>query len=134
MIYDVDYIREFLKLDSRVVADSQIQFLIDHYTEVIKDKTGASNDIIDSVGFQDAVLAGIACNISMTNKGAIIQPNRVKIGYYEEETASRSETNKDPTWCEIYSDELDSLIEKIQGAYGFYSLTRQGASEKRGFY
>jgi len=134
MIYTTDYIRKLLELDPRVIDDEQISFLIDHYTELIQAKTGAGVDDIDTPLFQNAVMEGIACNLSMTNKGSIIQPNRVKVGYYEEETRSRADVNRDPTWCEMYADSLDDIIAYIQKAYGFKALTRQGAREKRGFY
>lgn len=126
---DGEYIKEVLSIRGTSVSDDLIDFLIEHYTEVIKIKTGLDDET--SPLFQMALIAAIGCHLSMTNPEAVKSPKMEKVGDWQEERESRAYT---PTWCEIYDAALEDIIKSIEGAYGFTAFERQGSYERHGFY
>lgn len=132
-LVDGEYIKDMLSIRGESVSDDLIDFLIEHYTEVIKIKTGLDDET--SPLFQMALIAAIGCHLAMTNPESVKSPNMEKIGDWSEERESRSYSPKnDPTWCEMYDNALEDIIKSIEEAYGFTAFEREGSYKRHGFY
>jgi hypothetical protein len=128
----VDYIRRLFNLDPELITDSQIEFLLDHYTNLLKDKLGGKADL-ESATFKEVVYLGIACQLFKTNPTAIISPKEYEVGDVSE-TFDTSFTKSADTWCDMYDDALNDLIADSEGFHGFKAFGRGSAREKYGYY
>jgi hypothetical protein len=128
----VDYIRRLFNLDDELIPDNQIEFLLDHYTNLVKDKLGDKADV-NSATFKEVVYLGIACQLFKTNPTAIISPKEYEVGDVSE-TFDTSFTKSADTWCDMYDDALNDLIADTEGFHGFKAFGRGSAREKYGYY
>lgn len=128
----VDYVRRLLNLDPEIIPDTQIEFLLDHYTSLISEKLGEDADTTTEA-FKEAVCLGIACQLFKTNPSAIIGPKEYEVGDVSE-SFDTSFTKSSDTWCDLYDSALNDLISSTEGVHGIKSFDRSGARVKYGYY
>lgn len=135
-VSEVQYVRSLFSLDTNLVSDDELAFLIQHYTNYLlsylqKD----SNTEIDteSLLFKQALYTQIACHIFKVNPTAIISPKSYKVDEVRETFVLDFDKNKN-TWCDIANEDFANLKKKIYGLYGLYAYDRPGARTKYGYH
>jgi len=126
---NVGYLRRLLDIDPDDVGDSEIEFLIEHYTKYLSDVI--PNVDVKSPLFQQAVFLSVACHIFKVNPTAITTP----IMYYVDEVRERFQIDFDKfgnTWCDLADAALSDLKKKTYGYYGLRAYDRPGARTKYG--
>ena len=84
----VDDIRFMLSLSEEDIPNEDIQRYIDNYTLKIYEYVGGKIDcpkLINSPLFDEALLAGIACHLSMIHPELLIFPSKYRVGDTQEE-------------------------------------------------
>ena len=123
----VGYVRRLLNLDPGIVADKEIEFLIDHYTQYITDLMPDVDTT--STYFKQALYLSIACHIYRTNPQAIISPTEYRV----DETSEVFELSFDKfgnTWCDLAEEAMADLKKTTYKNYGVKTFNRAGARTK----
>ena len=123
----VGYLRQLLNLQPDIVSDQEIEFLINHYTQYLKEIMPNADDT--SAYFKEALYTSIACHIYRTNPQAIISPTEYRV----DETSEVFELafNKfGDTWCDLAEQALADLKKRTYKNYGIKVFDRPGARTK----
>lgn len=124
---DVGYVRRLLNLHKDDIGDNEIEFLIEHYTNYLKDTI---KDVdTESAYFKQAVYLSVACHIYRTNPTAIIIPTE----YTVDEVSETFGLNFDKfgnTWCDLAEEAISDLKKHTYKNYGVKSFSRAGARTK----
>ena len=136
-LIDVDTVRLLLRLDKDDISDKELKQYIKHFTLVTLNRLGpkAAEDqtITDNATFQEAIMAAIACRLSLTDLDIIHSPSDYKVGDTEESYKNTSFGNygQIPSWC----DQYESLLSTLSGQYAqmtdIYVFRRHGMSVRR---
>lgn len=134
---NVDSARLLLRLDKEDIDDDDLQKYIDHFTLSTLSRIGLSAqqdpDILNNPLFEEAVMAAIACRLSLTDLDIIHSPSGYKVGNTEEDYKNTSFGNygQIPSWCNQY----ESLLGALAGQYAFNNdiqvFRRRGMSVRR---
>ena len=123
----VGYIRRLLNLDRTVVSDSEIEFLIDHYSSYIQEVV--KNVDINSVYFKQALYLKIACHIFQTHPSAIASPVEYRVDEVSE-VFNLSFDKFGNTWCDLAEEAMADLKKNTYKNYGVKVFDRPGARSK----
>lgn len=124
---DVGYIRRLLNLHKDDIGDNEIQFLIDHYTNYLKETITDVDP--ESAYFKQAVYLSVACHIYRTNPSAIIMPTE----YTVDEVSETFGLNFDKfgnTWCDLADEAVSDLKKVTYKNFGVKAFDRAGARTK----
>lgn len=134
---DVDTARLLLRLDEEDISDEDLKKYIKHFSLVTLNRLGprAAEDqrITDNPTFQEAIMAAIACRLSLTDLDIIHSPSDYKVGDTEESYKNTSFGNygQIPSWC----DQYEALLAALSGQYAqmtdIYVFRRHGMSVRR---
>ena len=137
---DVDTARLLLRLDEEDISDEDLKKYIKHFSLVTLNRLGprAAEDqrITDNPTFQEAIMAAIACRLSLTDLDVIHSPSDYKVGNTEESYKNTSFGNygQIPSWC----DQYEALLATLSGQYAqmtdIYVFRRHGMSVRRKWY
>lgn len=123
----VGYIRRLLHLDKQIVPDSEIEFLIQHYTDYI---TELIKDVdTNSVYFKQALYLKIACHIYQTHPQAIASPVEYRVDEVSE-VFNLSFDKFGNTWCDLAEEAMADLKKHSYKNYGVKVFDRPGARTK----
>ena len=123
----VGYIRRLLHLSKTIVPDSEIEFLVDHYTEYI---TELIKDVdTESVYFKQALYLKIACHIYQTHPSAIVSPTEYRVDEVSE-VFNLSFDKFGNTWCDLAEEAMADLKKHSYKNYGVKVFDRPGARTK----
>lgn len=123
----VGYVRRLLHLSKNIIPDSEIEFLISHYTEYI---TELIKDVdTESVYFKQALYLKIACHIYQTNPSAIISPTEYRVDEVSE-VFNLSFDKFGNTWCDLAEEAMADLKKHSYKNYGVKVFDRPGARTK----
>lgn len=129
----VDDIRLMLNIDEEKVSTETLQKYIDNYVLKIYEYVGGKVDcpkLINSPLFDEALLAGIACHLSMVNPELILFPSKYRVGDTEEEFSS-AVLNDVPSWCSRYNDALEALMRSFNEIQNLQRFRRRGMRTHR---
>lgn len=129
----VDDIRFMLSLSEEDIPNEDIQRYIDNYTLKIYEYVGGKIDcpkLINSPLFDEALLAGIACHLSMIHPELLIFPSKYRVGDTQEEFSDAT-LGKTPSWCSRYSDALDALLKSFVEIQNLQTFRRRGLRAHR---
>lgn len=122
----VSYIRKLLNLDSNI-KDSEIDFLIEHYTRYLKEIIPDVNT--ESEYFKQAVYMLIACHIFRTNPESIATPSEYTVDEVTE-IFSLAFDKFGNTWCDLAEQAVADLKKQTYKNYGVKAFDRPGARTK----
>lgn len=123
----VGYIRRLLNLDKVIIPDSEIEFLIDHYSSYIQEIVRSAD--INSVYFKQALYLKIACHIYQTHPSAIASPVEYRVDEVSE-VFSLSFDKFGNTWCDLAEEAMADLKKNTYKNYGVKVFDRPGARSK----
>lgn len=129
----VDDIRLMLNIDEEKISTETLQKYIDNYVLKIYEYVGGRVDcpkLINSPLFDEALLAGIACHLSMVNPELILFPSKYRVGDTEEEFSS-AVLNDVPSWCSRYNDALEALMRSFNEIQNLQRFRRRGMRTHR---
>ena len=133
MMLLVDDIRLMLNIDEEKISTETLQKYIDNYVLKIYEYVGGRVDcpkLINSPLFAEALLAGIACHLSMVNPELILFPSKYRVGDTEEEF-STAVLNDVPSWCSRYNDALEALMRSFNEIQNLQRFRRRGMRTHR---
>lgn len=128
-----DDLRFLLNLSEDRFPNERLQMLIDIYTDkiVAKIKTlDPDSDAINEPLFDEALLSGIACHLSMMDPTIFLAPTRYEVGDTSEEFDDINDAGKTgiPSWCDRYSSALEDLSNSIADVKNVLVFRRRGLS------
>ena len=134
-------IRMFLHLtddetDSSFMSDDVLNVYIEQYTNKIIDYVGPDIDqtkMLESPLFNEALLSGIACHLSMLNPELLYSPTEYEVGNTKEKY-SDAILNKTPTWCSRYNSALEDLLDSLNEIKNLRTFRRRGLSSNRRYH
>lgn len=133
----VDQVRLLLRIDKDDITDDELQTYIDYFIKTTLSRIGlpAQRDktILDDPTFEEAVMAAIACRLSLTDLDIIHSPSGYKVGDTSEDYKNTSFGNygQIPSWCSLYDDLLDSLSSRYSDLANIQVFRRTGMSVRR---
>lgn len=133
----VDTARLLLRLDENDICDEELQQYIDHFTMTtiarLGSKAGSDQNITENPVFQEAVMAAIACRLSLTDLDVIHAPSGYKVGNTSEDykNASFGNYGKIPSWCDLYDNLLGNLSSQYAQMTDLQIFRRKGMSVRR---
>ena len=133
----VDTVRLLLRLDEEDICDEELQQFINHFSLTTIGRLGAnaSKDptIYENPIFQEAVMAAIACRLSLTDLAVIHSPSGYKVGNTSEDYQNTSLGNygKIPSWCDQYELLIGNLAGKYSQMTDLQIFRRRGMSVRR---
>lgn len=136
----VNRARLLLRLDEEDVPDEDLQEYIEYFTMTTLGRLGVSaqtdNSIHENPLFQEAIMAAIACRLSLTDLNVIHSPSGYKVGDTEEDYQNTSFGNygKIPSWCDLYENLLASLSSEYNDIANLQVFRRHGMSVRRKWY
>lgn len=134
---DVNSVRLMLRIEEEDVDDEDLKKYIDHFTLSTLERLGlpAKEDstILTNPLFEDAVQAGIACRLSLTDLDIIHSPSSYKVGNTEEDYKNTSFGNygQIPSWCDLYNDLILALSKQYASLQDIQTFRRRGMSVRR---
>ena len=129
----VDDIRFMLNLDEEDFPAENLQRYIDNYTLKIYEYVGGKVDcpkLLNSPLFDEALLAGIACHLSMIHPELILFPSKYEVGDTQEEF-SDAVLKGVPSWCSRYNDALNALLKSFSEIQNLKTFRRRGLRTHR---
>lgn len=136
----VDKVRLLLRIDEEDINDEDLQQYIDYFIQSTLSRIGLpaqkDNKILDNPTFEEAVMAAIACRLSLTELDIIHSPSGYKVGDTSEEYKNTSFGNygQIPSWCDLYNDLLDLLSSQYSDIASIQVFRRTGMSVRRKWY
>lgn len=129
----VDDIQFMLNLTDTDIPAEDIQKYIDNYTLKIYEYVGGKVDcpkLINSPLFDEALLAGIACHLSMIRPELILFPSKYEVGDTQEEFSDAILRGL-PSWCSRYADALEALLRSFTEIQNLQTFRRRGMRTHR---
>ena len=134
-------IRMFLHLtddetELTYLSDEDLSTYITQYTAKIVDYIGPNIDIekmMESPLFNEALLSGIACHLSMLNPELLYSPTEYEVGDTKEKF-SDAILQKTPTWCSRYNSALEDLLSSFNEIKNLRTFRRRGLSSNRRYH
>lgn len=129
--------RLLLRLEPEDISDEELQQYIDHFSMTTMARIGpkAASDptITENPVFQEAVMAAIACRLSLTDLDIIHAPSGYKVGNTSEDYKNTSFGNygQIPSWCDQYESLLGNLSAKYSQMTDLQVFRRKGMSVRR---
>ena len=139
-LLQVDDARLLLRLDEEDVNDDELKKYITYFTKTTLSRIGinAQKDprVLDNPTFQEAVLAAIACRLSLTDLDIIHSPSGYKVGDTSEDYKNTSFGNygQIPSWCDQYDALLSVLSSQYASLMDLKVFRRHGMSCRRKWY
>ena len=137
---DTKKVRLLLRIDEEDINEKDLQQYIDYFIETTLARIGPAAEkdtsILENPTFEEAVMAAIACRLSLTELDIIHAPSGYKVGDTEEEYKNTSYGNygQIPSWCDQYSELLDLLSSKYTTLSNVQIFRRQGMSVRKKWY
>lgn len=128
-----DDIRFMLNLTEDDISTESLQKYIDNYTLKIYEYVGGKVDcpkLINSPLFDEALLAGIACHLSMIHPELVLFPSKYEVGDTQEEFSAAT-LKGIPSWCSRYNDALDALLKSFAEIQNLRTFRRRGLRTHR---
>ena len=126
-------IQFMINLSENDISLDDLQKYIDNYTLKIYEYIGGRIDcpkLINSPLFDEALLAGIACHLSMVSPELVLFPSKYRVGDTEEEFDD-SVLQNIPSWCSRYNDALDALLKSFSEIQNLRTFRRRGLRTHR---
>lgn len=139
-LLQVDDARLLLRLDEEDVSDEELKKYITYFTKTTLSRIGinAQKDptVLENPTFQEAVLAAIACRLSLTDLDIIHSPSGYKVGDTSEDYKNTSFGNygQIPSWCDQYNALLSVLSSQYASLMDLKVFRRHGMSCRRKWY
>lgn len=133
----VNKARLLLRIDKDDINDEDLQTYIDYFSQTTLSRLGlgAQRDtsILDEPVFEEAVMAAIACRLSLTELDVIHSPSGYKVGDTSEDYKNTSFGNygQIPSWCDMYENLLNSLSSRYKDLANVQVFRRTGMSVRR---
>lgn len=133
----VNKARLLLRIDKDDIDDEDLQTYIDYFSQTTLSRLGlgAQRDtsILDEPVFEEAVMAAIACRLSLTELDVIHSPSGYKVGDTSEDYKNTSFGNygQIPSWCDMYENLLNSLSSRYKDLANVQVFRRTGMSVRR---
>ena len=125
----LEEVKNFFGLEDEDELDELLQFLIEHYSEVISVKTGISQegDILP----KEALFFAIGCHLSKTHMEVMYPVLAFTIGNVKERL--QAPANSDTSWCKLYDRKIDEIIVGQQTGFAVGGFKRKGLSDLNEF-
>lgn len=133
----VDSVRLLLRIDKEDMDDDELQKYIDHFTLSTLSRLGQAaqedQSILNNPLFEDAVMAGIACRLSLTDLDIIHSPSDYRVGNTEESYKNTSFGNygQIPSWCDQYEKYILALSNQYANMQDIQVFRRRGMAVRR---
>lgn len=124
---EIGYLRRLLNLHKDDIGNSELEFLINHYTNYLTETI--PNVDPESTYFKQALYLSVACHIYRTNPTSIIDPTEYRV----DEVSEVFGLNFDKfgnTWCDLADAAISDLKKISYGNYGIKTFDRPGARTK----
>ena len=137
---DVSSVRLLLRIEEEDVCDEDLEKYINHFILSTLERLGLSAkedpNILTNPLFEDAVQAGIACRLSLTDLDIIHSPSSYRVGNTEEDYKNTSFGNygQIPSWCDLYNDLILALSKQYASLQDIQTFRRRGMSVRRKWY
>lgn len=134
---EIRTVRLLLQLDEDDIGDEDLQEYIDHFTLLTMAKLGEIAMLDDCLQsnelFKQAVIAAIACQLSLTDISMIHTPSQYKVGDTQEEYTNTSMGlyGSIPSWCDLYESYLADLTAQYKDIANVQVFRRKGMSVRR---
>lgn len=132
--------RLLLRLHEDDISDDELEEYIEYFTLTTLGRLGKAaqrdNTVHENPLFQEAIMAAIACRLSLTDLDIIHSPSAYQVGDTSEEYKNTSFGNygKIPSWCDIYDNILASLSSEYSDIENLQVFRRKGMSVRRKWY
>lgn len=130
-------VRLLLQLDEDDISDEDLQEYIEHFSLLTIAKLGEVAKMDESIQsnelFKQAVMAAIACQLSLTDIAMVHTPSGYKVGDTSEDfdNTSMGLYGSLPSWCDLYSDYLADLVSQYNDIANVRVFRRKGMSVRR---
>ena len=105
--------------------DNLLQFLIEHYSEVIIDKTG----IIEvTVKAKQALMYAIGCHLTKIHLDRIYPTISYTVGDVKERL--QAPNNAEDSWCQQYKEAVAEIIYELSNKFYVAGIKRSGLSDE----
>lgn len=109
--------------------DELLQYLIEHYSEVLIGKTGITEQ---NYLMKEAILFAIGCHLSKIKLSAISPTISYTVDDIDEEF---KEPKAEETWCSLYKAKIEEILAGIESrTFGVVGIARKGLSDTFGSY
>lgn len=108
--------------------DELLDYLINHYSEVIIDRTGA---VTSTIKTKEALFYAIGCHLAKTKMDKIYPTLAYTVGDVKERL--QAPASSEESWCQLYQMALSDLMETEAGKFGIAGVKRKGLSDLREF-
>lgn len=131
---DIGKVRLLLRIDEEDIDDYELKEYISYFTSTTLARLGSSAEhdpsIFNNPIFEEAIMAAIACRLTLTDLDIIHTPTGYKVGDTEEEYQNTSGGNYGsiPSWCDMYDKLLELLMSKYQDITNVQIFRRKGMS------
>ena len=128
-----DDIRFMLNLKEEDISNEDLQRYIDNYTLKIYEYIDGRIDcpkLINSPLFDEVLLAGIACHLSMIRPELLLYPSKYRVGDTQEEFSDAT-LGRMPSWCSRYNDALEALVKSFSEIKNLQVFRRRGMRTHR---
>ena len=131
----VNKVRLLLRIDESEISDEELQEYIEYFIQTTLSRIGLPAQK-DNTILEEAVMAAIACRLSLTDLDIIHSPSGYKVGDTSEEYKNTSFGNygRIPSWCDLYNELLDLLSSQYSDLASIQVFRRTGMSVRRKWY
>lgn len=120
---ELEEVKQFLALEEDDELDDLLLFLIDHYSQVIQERTGVSEINILT---KDALFFAIACHLIKSHVNKISPAIAYTVGSVRERFQAPS--RRDDSWCDLYESKINEILQAESGVFGVKGIRRRGIS------
>lgn len=133
-------VRSSLRIDEADMSDEELGDYIEYFSQLTLARIGSSAQqdpsILNNPVFHEAVMAAIACRLSLTDIDIIHSPSDYDVGDTSESFRNTSLGNYGaiPSWCSLYDDLLGTLSSHYTQIENLQVFRRKGMSVRRKWY
>lgn len=120
-------VKKYFKIEDEEI-DDLLQYLIEHYSEVIEDKTSTTAINIKT---KEALYFAIGCHLSKISLETIFPTIAYTVGNVKERIMAPA--NAEQSWCELFKGKIDEIKGVGTAEYAARAARRKGLADLREF-
>lgn len=105
--------------------DELLAYLIEHYSEVIIDKTGITEVTIKA---KDALMYAIGCHLTKTHLDKLYPTISYSVGDVRERL--QAPNNAEVSWCQLYKEKIAEIVYDMSQKFTIVGQKRKGLSDE----
>ena len=124
----LEEVKGFFNLQEDDEIDDLLQFLIEHYSDVINDKTETTAITTKT---KEALYYAIGCHLSKLKLEKIFPTIAYTVGNVKERLMAPA--TADQSWCSLFKDKIDEIKGEGTAEYAARAGRRKGLADLREF-